>query len=145
MEHHAGDLMCSDIHVCTHIHTCMYTYIYTRIYFRSFSRFATHTSGGGAVWNIMQGTLCVVNICVCTHIHTYMYTYIFVCIHIHIQTYIFQVILTLRDPHKWWRSRVEHHAGDLMCSEHMWDKVPHPFAVSDCFRLGGADGVMNMK
>ena len=37
-----------------------------------------------------------------------------------------KVILTLRDAKKWWKSRVEHHAGDLMCAEHMWQQVAYP-------------------
>jgi hypothetical protein len=37
-----------------------------------------------------------------------------------------KVILTLRDAKKWWKSRVEHHAGDLMCAEHMWQQVTYP-------------------
>lgn len=37
-----------------------------------------------------------------------------------------KVILTLRDAKKWWKSRVDHHAGDLMCAESMWSKVGSP-------------------
>jgi len=56
-----------------------------------------------------------------------------------------KVILTLRDPEKWWKSRVEHHAGDLMCAEEYWEQVAHPFSISDCFRLGGNAGLINIK
>lgn len=34
-----------------------------------------------------------------------------------------KVILTVRDPEKWYQSRVKNHAGDFMCARDLWDNV----------------------
>jgi hypothetical protein len=37
-----------------------------------------------------------------------------------------KIVLTVRDPEKWWASRVKNHAGDFVCVKELWDKVWSP-------------------
>lgn len=55
------------------------------------------------------------------------------------------VLLTLRDPKAWYKSRTEQKFGaEKLCRKDLWDTVAHPFSVGECVNMRGRDGLVKL-
>jgi len=55
------------------------------------------------------------------------------------------VLLSLRDPAAWFKSRSRQFGNENVCRQHLWDSVAHPFSIGECLTKHGTNSLTQLR